>query len=111
LATLRGVGRDAAYVLARLGDGVAAELRRHGVTVHTSTLIRAVKASDDDLTLLGDGGFQVRAGLVLVVTGVRPDTTSPPRPASPPPARRARSRSTGACAPTSWISTPPGTAY
>ncbi|HEU4423330.1 MAG TPA: FAD-dependent oxidoreductase [Pilimelia sp.] len=59
----------------QLGADLAAELRRHDVTVHTDTPIRAVKAHDDELVLLGDGTFQVRAGLVLVVTGVRPDTT------------------------------------
>jgi NADPH-dependent 2,4-dienoyl-CoA reductase/sulfur reductase-like enzyme len=58
-----------------LGSGIADELRLHGVTVHTDTPIRAVKTDDDELVLLGDDGFQVRAGLVLVVTGVRPDTT------------------------------------
>jgi NADPH-dependent 2,4-dienoyl-CoA reductase/sulfur reductase-like enzyme len=59
---------------AQLGQEIAAELDRHGVAVHTDTPVRAVKAHDDQLVLLGDDGFQVVAGLVLVVTGVRPDT-------------------------------------
>jgi NADPH-dependent 2,4-dienoyl-CoA reductase/sulfur reductase-like enzyme len=57
-----------------LGDGIAAELRRHGVRLHTGTPIRSVTTEDDGLVLHGDDGFSVRAGLVLVVTGVRPDT-------------------------------------
>jgi NADPH-dependent 2,4-dienoyl-CoA reductase/sulfur reductase-like enzyme len=59
---------------AELGDAVAGELRLHGVQVYIGTPIRAVDAQDEQVVLRGDDGFRVRAGLVLVVTGVRPDT-------------------------------------
>jgi phytoene dehydrogenase-like protein len=60
---------------AKSGVGVTDERRRHGVTVHTDTPIHAVATHDNELVLLGDGGFQSVQALVLVVTGVRPDTT------------------------------------
>jgi NADPH-dependent 2,4-dienoyl-CoA reductase/sulfur reductase-like enzyme len=59
---------------AELSSGVAGELRRHGVRVYLETPIDAIDADGDQLVVRGGHGLQLRAGLVLVVTGVQPDT-------------------------------------
>ena len=87
----------------RAGRRIADELRRHGVTVHTGTPIRAVRADDGQSMLLGDGGFRSGPGWCWCWLSPASDPTrlSPTRQASPSPARKPRSQSTGTCAPTS----------
>jgi NADPH-dependent 2,4-dienoyl-CoA reductase/sulfur reductase-like enzyme len=58
---------------------LAATLDRHDVRVHTGTPVQAVSRSDDGgdragLLVHGPGGARWRAEVVLVVTGVRPDS-------------------------------------
>ena len=57
----------------QLGAVVAAELEAHGVTVATGTRVDRITKEDAVLRVIGDGGFEVPADLVLVVVGVRPD--------------------------------------
>jgi NADPH-dependent 2,4-dienoyl-CoA reductase/sulfur reductase-like enzyme len=59
---------------APLGDDVAAELRRHDVTVATGVPIEAIAPEGGRLLVRGTGGFSATADLVLVAVGVRPDT-------------------------------------
>jgi NADPH-dependent 2,4-dienoyl-CoA reductase/sulfur reductase-like enzyme len=63
-----------------LGQLVADQLCSHGVEVHTSTRIESIDADDARIILRGartDTGdpFERSTDLVLVVTGVTPDTT------------------------------------
>ncbi|MGW2352553.1 FAD-dependent oxidoreductase [Actinacidiphila glaucinigra] len=57
-----------------LGALVAGELRGHGVSVHTGTLVQRIERTGDRLTVIGSNGFKQTTDLVLVVVGVRPDT-------------------------------------
>lgn len=57
-----------------LGVLIAGELRDHGVSVHTGTLVQRIERTGDRLTVMGSDGFQQTTDLVLVVVGVRPDT-------------------------------------
>jgi NADPH-dependent 2,4-dienoyl-CoA reductase/sulfur reductase-like enzyme len=56
-----------------LGGIVAAELGRYGVTVATGVAVQEVERQGSHLVVAGSGGFQAKADLVLVATGVRPD--------------------------------------
>jgi NADPH-dependent 2,4-dienoyl-CoA reductase/sulfur reductase-like enzyme len=61
-----------------LGSLVHDELARHGVDVVTGARVEAVTRSDGRLAVTGhdgDGSFTRTAGLVLVVVGVRPNTS------------------------------------
>jgi NADPH-dependent 2,4-dienoyl-CoA reductase/sulfur reductase-like enzyme len=57
-----------------LAAHVAAELTSHGVEVVLDTLVQAIERDGEALLVRGANGFQRRAGVVLVVVGVRPDT-------------------------------------
>ncbi|MGC8626398.1 MAG: FAD-dependent oxidoreductase [Acidimicrobiales bacterium] len=65
-----------------LGDLVANELEAHGVKVRTGTVVKAVSSDANELTVhavptateKGAKPLELRAGMVLVVTGVTPDT-------------------------------------
>jgi len=65
-----------------LGALVRAQLEGHGVTVHTGTDVKAIARADAgaperlrvDAVTAGGEQVSVHAGLVLVVTGVRPET-------------------------------------
>ena len=57
-----------------LGEDLGAELRRHGVDVVTGVAVDRVETDGDRLVVAGAGGFRRVADLVLVATGVRPDT-------------------------------------
>ena len=64
-----------------LGDLVAGELAAHGVEVRTATTVTAISSDAGRLTVhaapTGDGeagGVELHAAIVLVVTGVTPDT-------------------------------------
>jgi len=56
-----------------LADLVAVELRRNGVRVHCGAAVDSVGHDPDSLTVTASGARH-RADLVLVVTGVQPDT-------------------------------------
>ena len=58
-----------------IGDEVAETLRRHDVTVHTATAVTAITRNPRGLTIHAHHGNSWDADLVLVVTGVRPNTT------------------------------------
>jgi len=65
-----------------LGDLVANELTAHGVQVRTSTVVNAISPEGNELSVhavptgtdKGAAPLELRAGMVLVVTGVTPDT-------------------------------------
>ncbi len=57
-----------------LGEDVAAELRRHGVTVHTSVAITVIGEGTHGLRVTGTPDFTAAADLMLVAAGVRPST-------------------------------------
>lgn len=57
-----------------LGALVRSELERHGVVVHTDTLIQQMRAEEAGLCVAGTGGFEVCADLVVVAVGVEPRT-------------------------------------
>lgn len=64
---------------AELGSIVAQQLQAHGVDVRTSTRIGSIESGDGRLTVRGgrtdtDERFEATTDMVLVVTGVRPDT-------------------------------------
>jgi len=65
-------------VMPTIDPELAAHLEHHltarGVTVHTGTKAQAVQANDGHLTVDTDNGTH-QTDVVLVVTGVRPDTT------------------------------------
>lgn len=54
---------------------VEAELVAHGVEVVTDTTITEIRQTGRELHVTGDAGFARTADLVLVVVGVRPNTT------------------------------------
>jgi NADPH-dependent 2,4-dienoyl-CoA reductase/sulfur reductase-like enzyme len=56
-----------------LGDVVAEELGRQGVTVATGVAVQGVERQDSHLVVTGSDGFKAKVDLVLVATGVRPD--------------------------------------
>jgi len=56
-----------------LGNLVAEELGRHGVTVATGVAVVKIDRQGSNLVVVGSGGFQARADLALVATGVRPE--------------------------------------
>ena len=58
-----------------LGALVHHELQRHGVDVVTGARVTAIEPDGEELVACGDPSFETRAELVLVVVGVRPDTT------------------------------------
>ena len=55
-----------------LGAGLADELRRHGVAVHTGVAVGSIAQQDAGLLATGSGGFRAAADLVIVAAGVRP---------------------------------------
>jgi pyruvate/2-oxoglutarate dehydrogenase complex dihydrolipoamide dehydrogenase (E3) component len=57
-----------------LSAHVETEMRRHGMQVHTATAVRNVERRDGSLRVYGDDGRSWDGGLLLVVTGVRPDS-------------------------------------
>jgi NADPH-dependent 2,4-dienoyl-CoA reductase/sulfur reductase-like enzyme len=57
-----------------LATHVEAELHRHGVDVQTATTARTVQRHDDQLTVHGDDGKSWSCDLLVVVTGVKPDS-------------------------------------
>jgi NADPH-dependent 2,4-dienoyl-CoA reductase/sulfur reductase-like enzyme len=57
-----------------LAEPVQLELERNGVEVVLNTRVQSIEQSGDALTVRGDGGFERRVGIVLVVVGVRPDS-------------------------------------
>jgi NADPH-dependent 2,4-dienoyl-CoA reductase/sulfur reductase-like enzyme len=65
-------------VMPTVDAGLAAHLHRHltehRVAVHTGTKVHTVRSTDEGLAVDTDGGSHT-ADVVLVVTGVRPDTT------------------------------------
>jgi pyruvate/2-oxoglutarate dehydrogenase complex dihydrolipoamide dehydrogenase (E3) component len=94
----------------QLGALARGQLRDNGVTVLTGTAVREIsRASAGEpaplrVEAVGTDGAPVtaHAGLVLVVTGVRPETALA--------ASSAPSRSTRPCGPACRASTPPATA-
>jgi NADPH-dependent 2,4-dienoyl-CoA reductase/sulfur reductase-like enzyme len=58
-----------------LGDLVGAELRRHGVSVRTSTTVERIVADEKGFRVVGSPELDARADLVVVAVGVRPDAT------------------------------------
>jgi NADPH-dependent 2,4-dienoyl-CoA reductase/sulfur reductase-like enzyme len=56
-----------------LGALVGAELERHGVDLHTSSLVRRIQRTDGRLIVSGDGFDDASADAVLMVVSVRPD--------------------------------------
>lgn len=79
---LERLGEVLPTVDAELGALVRAELKSHDVTVRTGTDVKAITRADAGAperlrvdAVAADGGpVSVHAGLVLVVTGVRPET-------------------------------------
>jgi NADPH-dependent 2,4-dienoyl-CoA reductase/sulfur reductase-like enzyme len=59
----------------QLGALVHDELSRHGVDVVTATRVTAIEHADGRLRVRGKPRFETSAELILVVVGVRPDTT------------------------------------
>ncbi|WP_156030243.1 FAD-dependent oxidoreductase [Thiomonas sp. FB-Cd] len=59
------------------GRLIGEELSRHGVRVVAGCTVERIEAAGNrrGLTVSGSGGFAATADLVLVATGVRPDTT------------------------------------
>jgi NADPH-dependent 2,4-dienoyl-CoA reductase/sulfur reductase-like enzyme len=57
-----------------LGELVGAEVRRHGVSVRTSTTVERIAADEKGLRVLGSRGLDTPADLVIVAVGVRPET-------------------------------------
>lgn len=57
-----------------LGRAVADELRRHGVEVLEGVAVEAIERDGGRLALCGPGGVRVRADLVLLGAGVRPNS-------------------------------------
>jgi NADPH-dependent 2,4-dienoyl-CoA reductase/sulfur reductase-like enzyme len=58
-----------------LGGLVADELRAHEVDIRTGTLVHRIERTPSGLTVSGSNGFEKHTDVVLVVVGVRPDTT------------------------------------
>jgi len=56
-----------------LGQDIATEFARHAVHVATGTRVDRILDKDGRLHVVGSGGFEQVADLVLVVVGVRPD--------------------------------------
>ena len=56
------------------GREVEDELRRHGVEVFAHTEARAMEQDGEQLSVSGSGGFHQSADMVLLATGVRPNT-------------------------------------
>ena len=54
---------------------VEADLASHGVEVVTNTTVTEIRHTGEELHVSGAGGFARSTELVLVVVGVRPDTT------------------------------------
>ncbi|MCX7681031.1 MAG: FAD-dependent oxidoreductase, partial [Anaerolineae bacterium] len=57
-----------------LGTLVSEELGRHGVKVVAGVAVEAIEARRGRLVVRGAGEFQAEADLVLIATGVRPET-------------------------------------
>ncbi len=58
-----------------LGEEVAAELGRHGVSIATGVGIESIESDGKGLTVRGSKGFIFKADLVLVAVGCRPSST------------------------------------
>ncbi len=56
-----------------LGRRVEAEMQRHGVDIHNRVQVSAIRSSGEQLTVCGSSDFAVKADLVLVAVGVRPN--------------------------------------
>jgi len=50
------------------------ELRKHGVDVHVGAAVEVIERDGDRLAVLGENGERVVADLVVVATGVRPNS-------------------------------------
>ncbi|MBT2233484.1 FAD/NAD(P)-binding oxidoreductase [Nonomuraea sp. NEAU-A123] len=59
---------------AEAADRLAAELARHGVELHCGITVESIARHGDGLVVTGADGQHHGADLVLVVTGVQPDT-------------------------------------
>jgi NADPH-dependent 2,4-dienoyl-CoA reductase/sulfur reductase-like enzyme len=57
---------------AAMGEGLKAELERHGVAVANGVAIESIEAAGGQLIAKASDGFQARAGLVLVAAGAEP---------------------------------------
>jgi NADPH-dependent 2,4-dienoyl-CoA reductase/sulfur reductase-like enzyme len=57
----------------QLGALIGAELRRNGITLHTSARVGRIDGAGGELTVSGDGFAPARGDVVLVVVSVRPD--------------------------------------
>jgi NAD(P)H-nitrite reductase large subunit len=57
-----------------LGRLVQAEVQRHDVDVRTSSVVESIERGPSGVIVHGADGQHVEADLVLVVTGVRPET-------------------------------------
>jgi NADPH-dependent 2,4-dienoyl-CoA reductase/sulfur reductase-like enzyme len=57
-----------------LGDAIAGELRRHGVSVHTDVEVHSISMSAGCLQVDGSGGFSQAGEIVLMAVGVQPNT-------------------------------------
>jgi NADPH-dependent 2,4-dienoyl-CoA reductase/sulfur reductase-like enzyme len=58
-----------------LGALVREELERNGVVVRNGVTVTAIEEDGAQLAILGEPGFSTAADIVLVVVGVKPDTT------------------------------------
>jgi NADPH-dependent 2,4-dienoyl-CoA reductase/sulfur reductase-like enzyme len=58
-----------------LGEQIGREVERRGVHISTGVAVQEIEASGDDLVVRDATGKEVVVDLVLVVVGVRPDTT------------------------------------
>lgn len=56
-----------------LGEIVRAELTEHGARVVTGAAVESIRRGGHQLVVVGSQGFQEKAELVLVATGVRPN--------------------------------------
>ncbi len=56
-----------------LGLLVGEELQRHGVQVRTGVAVQEITSRDGRLVVAGSGGVNVKADVVLVAAGVRPE--------------------------------------
>ena len=60
---------------AELAAHLKAELAEYGVSVHTATTVAGIEVASGELAVTSKAGTRWTADIVLVVTGVQPDTT------------------------------------
>jgi len=58
----------------QFGQLIAAELRRNNVELHTNIEVQQIRRSESSLEVIGSNGFQASADMVLLATGVKPDS-------------------------------------